>query len=90
MQGQPCLLGSSVFGYDDIYRAYQPFVQGWRQQSGSTPIDPFIVTVDVSKAFDAVNIDRLLQITLPFLQSSQYLMVKYAEVSEVVDLFQDL
>ena len=39
------------------------------------------MTVDVSKAFDAVHVDKLLQIATPILQSSQYLMVKYAEVT---------
>ena len=84
LQQQPALLGSSVFGYDDIYRAYHPFVQQWRQAAqpdGSTPLEPFLVTVDVSKAFDGININRLLQIARPVLRNLEYLMVKYAEVS---------
>ena len=84
LQQQPALLGSSVFGYDDIYRAYHPFVQQWRQAApldGCTPLEPFLVTVDVSKAFDGININRLLLIARPVLRNLEYLMVKYAEVS---------
>ena len=77
---QPVLLGSSVFGYDDIYRTYQPFIQQWRQSLAVHPSEPHLVTVDVSKAFDAVRVEKLLHMATPILQSSQYLMVKYAEV----------
>lgn len=81
LQRQPALLGSSVFGYDDIYRTYQPFVQQWRQIAANCYSEPYIVTVDVSKAFDAVHVEKLLQLATPLLQSSHYLMVKYAEVT---------
>lgn len=80
LQQQPGLLGSSVFGYDDIYRAYYSFILEWKKAAGQCPAEPYIVTVDVSRAFDAVCVDRLLKIASPVLQSSQYLMVKYAEV----------
>ncbi len=82
LQSQPALLGSSVFGYDDIYRTYQPFVQQWRRSDATGRREPYVVTVDVSKAFDAVLVEKLLQIAMPILQSSQYLMVKYSEVPD--------
>lgn len=56
-------------------------MQQWRRSAAVSHSEPHIVTVDVSKAFDAVNVEKLLQIATPILQSSQYLMVKYSEVS---------
>lgn len=84
LRRQPGLLGSSVFGYDDIYRTYQPFTQDWAQAAAHSPLELYIVTVDVSRAFDNVCVDRLLNIVAPVLQSRLYLMVKYAQVSPFV------
>ena len=81
-KAQPATLGSSVMGYDDIYARYEPFLQLWRTlgAAGGEPPQAYIVTVDVSKAFDAVDVELLLQIIEPLLASPQYLVVKYAEV----------
>ncbi len=45
------------------------------------PTTPYIVCVDVSKAFDNVDVRKLLDIVEPLLLSPEYLIVKYAEVS---------
>ena len=42
---------------------------------------PYIVSFDVSRAFDNVDVAQLLLLVEPLLQQPQYLMVKYTEVS---------
>ena len=41
---------------------------------------PYIVSFDVSRAYDNVDVAQLLQLVEPLLQQPNYLMVKYAEV----------
>lgn len=41
---------------------------------------PYIVSVDISRAFDNIDADKLLGIIEPLLRSPEYLIVKYAEV----------
>lgn len=41
---------------------------------------PYIVSVDVSRAFDNVDADLLLGIVEPLLRSPEYLILKYTEV----------
>lgn len=79
---QPELLGMSVFGYNEVYRVYQPFVKRWRacRSGGGGQAQPYLVTVDIKRAFDAVDIKKLVALAQPILQSSQYLMVKFSEV----------
>ena len=43
-------------------------------------VQPYLVTVDIKRAFDAVDIDKMVALAQPILQSSQYLMVKFSEV----------
>lgn len=45
------------------------------------PVVPYIVSFDVSRAFDNVDVAQLLLLVEPLLQQPQYLMVKYTEVS---------
>ena len=45
-----------------------------------TPPAPFIVSFDVSRAFDCVNVSRLLDLVEPLLRQREYLLVKYVEV----------
>lgn len=42
--------------------------------------EPYIVSVDVSRAFDNVDVDLLLGIVEPLLRSPEYLILKYTEV----------
>lgn len=78
---QPGLLGSSVFGYDDVFRTYKPFLQQWRAaEREGVDLTPCILTADVSRAFDAIDVTRLLPMAMPLLRQPEYLMVKYAEV----------
>lgn len=41
---------------------------------------PYIVSVDVSRAFDNIDAEMLLRIVEPLFQSQEYLIIKYAEV----------
>ncbi|KAK9817956.1 hypothetical protein WJX72_004857 [[Myrmecia] bisecta] len=79
---QPLSLGGSVFSYNDAYRRLHPFLRHWRaaaEASGTAPT-AYIVSVDVAKAFDNVNVEKLLSIVELLLQRPDYLVVKYAEV----------
>lgn len=41
---------------------------------------PYIVSVDVSRAFDNVDAELLLGIVVPLMRSPEYLIIKYTEV----------
>ncbi len=41
---------------------------------------PYIVSVDVSRAFDNIDAGMLLGIIEPLLRSPEYLIIKYSEV----------
>ncbi len=47
--------------------------------AGSRPA-PFLVSFDVSRAFDCVDATRLLDLAEPLLRRHDYLLVKYVEV----------
>jgi telomerase reverse transcriptase len=84
---QPHLLGSSVFGYNDAYCRLQPFVRRWRAAAaaaaaaGAPPPVPHLVSADVTRAFDHVDIPSLLALAEPLLRSEQYLVLRYHEVA---------
>ena len=42
---------------------------------------PYIVSIDVSRAFDNIDAEKLLRVVEPLFKSQEYLVVKYAEVS---------
>ena len=44
---------------------------------------PYIVSVDVSRAFDNIDASMLLGIIEPLLRSPEYLIIKYSEVCSV-------
>jgi len=46
----------------------------------SSPLIPYIVSVDVSRAFDHVDVTTLLDLVTQLLQSEKYLVVKYSEI----------
>ncbi|KAL4860163.1 Telomerase reverse transcriptase [Chlorella vulgaris] len=82
----PELLGASVFGYNDAYCKLHPFLRKWRAAAeaeaagGGALLQPFLVSVDVSRAFDSVDIQLLLSLVEPLLRHEQYLVLKYWEV----------
>lgn len=80
---QPGRLGSSVLGYNDAFAKLHPVLRQWRAKragcGGTAPV-PYIVSADVSRAFDHVNADKLIDIVEPMLRSQEYLIIKHVEV----------
>ena len=79
-------LGCSVFGYTDAYtklasvlRKFQERRRSCRGNKGQPP-QLFLVSADVSQAYDSINVDKLLSIIEPLLKSPHYLILKHAEV----------
>ncbi|KAJ8407974.1 hypothetical protein AAFF_G00262020 [Aldrovandia affinis] len=58
VQDRPSLLGSTVFGLQDIHRVLGPFAAG---QKGN-PRSLYFVKMDVSGAYDSLPHDKLLQV----------------------------
>ena len=44
-------------------------------------VQPYIVSVDITRAFDNINVSKLMQLVEPLFQCERYLLVKYQEVS---------
>ena len=40
----------------------------------------YVVAADVSRAFDGVDIDRLLRVVEPLLRAPEYVLIKHVEV----------
>ena len=84
---QPEALGSTVFGYNDAYTSLKPFLQRWRssaaaQQGPSPPSQqrPYLLSVDITRAFDSIDTELMLAIVAPVLQCHEYLIFRYLEV----------
>ena len=93
---QPNAFGATVFGYNDTFCKLQPFIRTWKAKknagasaaagvsssssSSSSKLGPYIVSVDVSRAFDHVDVTTLLELVSQLLQSENYLVVKYSEI----------
>ncbi|XP_078435925.1 telomerase reverse transcriptase [Wolffia australiana] len=75
----PQMLGASVFDYNDVYEVLYEFLAKLKNGSSSTP-NLFIVVADVSKAFDSINQDRLLDVMKDVIKSEEYLLRRYAQV----------
>ncbi|CAA6654698.1 unnamed protein product [Spirodela intermedia] len=75
----PLMVGASVFDYNDVYQVLYGFLA--RLKNGSTTVPKvFIVVADVSKAFDSINQDRLLDVMKDVIWKKEYLLRKYAQV----------
>jgi telomerase reverse transcriptase len=90
---QPEAFGSSTYGFNDIFCRYKPFLKKWKndrikaiQVGGSTRGTevPHAVCIDVSKAFDNVDIDTLLGICSSLLTSEKYTILKFTEIMTVM------
>ena len=79
-------LGCSVFGYNDAYAKLAPLLRKFQEQRRSCrgnsvqPPQLFLVSADVSQAYDSISVDKLLSIIEPLLKSPHYLILKHAEV----------
>ncbi|XP_057397207.1 telomerase reverse transcriptase isoform X1 [Balaenoptera acutorostrata] len=77
---RPGLLGASVLGMDDIYRAWQAFVLPLRAQGPVPPL--YFVKVDVAGAYDALPQDRLAKVIANVIRphENSYCVRQYAVV----------
>ena len=79
-------LGSSVFGYNDAYAKLAHVLRKFQERRRSCrgdivqPPQLFLVSADVSQAYDSINVDKLLSIIEALLKSPHYLILKHAEV----------
>ncbi|XP_016067684.1 PREDICTED: telomerase reverse transcriptase [Miniopterus natalensis] len=77
---RPDLLGASVLGMDDIYRAWHAFVLRMRAQDPVPQL--YFVKVDVMGAYDALPQDRLVEVIANIIkpQEHTYCLRQYAVV----------
>eukprot|EP00889_Picochlorum_renovo_P005579 jgi/Picre1/32609/NNA_007955.t1 len=93
----PTLFGSSMYGVNDIFCHYKPFVNKWRSDRKkeaalkSTTVSrlkekfgPYAVCVDVSRAFDNVDVSTLLGIISELLTAEEYTIVKFTEIVTIM------
>ncbi|WOL06367.1 hypothetical protein Cni_G15099 [Canna indica] len=77
---KPELLGSSVFGYNDVYQKIHQFLSKVKiRQSGKPNI--YIVVADVLKAFDSIDQDKLIGILDDILENDMYGISRHAMIS---------
>ncbi|KAI9168830.1 hypothetical protein LWI28_002543 [Acer negundo] len=76
---EPDKLGSSVFDYNDVYRKLCPFLIGLKNGLTTIP-DVFIVVSDVSKAFDSIDQDKLLDVMKDVVLKDRYLLERSHQV----------
>ncbi|KAK2994820.1 hypothetical protein RJ640_015779 [Escallonia rubra] len=76
---EPEKLGSSVFDYNDIYKKLWPFLSTLKSGLG-TASGVFIVVSDVSKAFDSVCQDKLLNVMKDIILKDNYLLKSFSQV----------
>lgn len=76
---EPEKLGSSVFDYNDVYRKFVPFLSLLRNGSSNVP-NVFMVVSDVSKAYDSVNQDKLINVMNDVIVDGEISLEKFAQV----------
>lgn len=81
------LSGAAVFGVHGIHGRLQPFIREWRRRGSGPgrragpPMPLFFVSVDVSKCYDSMKPDKLLEIIEPMFRSPDYTVQRYAVVT---------
>lgn len=94
---QPEAFGSSTFGFNDIFCRFKSFVMDWRAskatkaslggdegQAAVKDHGPYVVCVDVSRAFDNIDVATLMGVVSNLLTSEEYTILKYTEVLTVM------
>ncbi|KAL2612832.1 hypothetical protein R1flu_024524 [Riccia fluitans] len=71
--------GSSVFGYSDIHAKVLPFILQMKS-TGAVP-RLYMVVCDVTKAYDSIQQEKLLEIVSGYLRSYDYNVLKYTSVT---------
>ncbi|KAM0953164.1 putative RNA-directed DNA polymerase [Dioscorea sansibarensis] len=75
----PDKLGSSVFDYNDIYQNLRHFLSKSIKESSIMP-KIYIVVADVTKAFDSIDQDILINIMKDVIKNEEYAVRKYAQI----------
>ncbi|BBN17278.1 telomerase reverse transcriptase [Marchantia polymorpha subsp. ruderalis] len=73
-------LGSSVFGYSDIHSKVLPFILQIKASSTTVP-RLYMVVCDVTKAYDSIQQEKLLEIVSEYMRSFDYNVAKYTCVT---------
>jgi telomerase reverse transcriptase len=94
---QPEAFGSSTYGFNDIYCSYKPFVKQWRsdrvREISKNPdslkdiirdFGPHAVCVDVSRAFDNVDVRTLMSVISSLITAEEYTIFKFTEIITVM------
>ncbi|KAG6487749.1 hypothetical protein ZIOFF_056350 [Zingiber officinale] len=79
MAENPEKLGCSVFNYNDVYRKICHFLTEVKLRSQKT-LQIYVVVVDVLKAFDSIDQEKLLSILENIIGSNEYVMRKHAKI----------
>lgn len=79
MAEKPEKIGCSVFNYNDVYRKIHHFLADMKLRSQKTP-QIYIVVVDVLKAFDSIDQEKLLSILENIIDNHEYVMRKHAKI----------
>ncbi|WOK95814.1 telomerase reverse transcriptase isoform X5 [Canna indica] len=77
---KPELLGSSVFGYNDVYQKIHQFLSKVKIRQSEKP-NIYIVVADVLKAFDSIDQDKLIGILDDILENDMYGISRHAMIS---------
>ncbi|CAI9103096.1 OLC1v1001530C2 [Oldenlandia corymbosa var. corymbosa] len=76
---EPEKLGSSVFDYTDVYKRFVPFVNSLKRGSSTMPA-VYVIVSDVSKAFDSIDQNRLLNVMEDVISLDAYPLSKSLQV----------
>ncbi|XP_066572083.1 telomerase reverse transcriptase isoform X2 [Amia ocellicauda] len=80
---RPSLLGSSLFGIQDIYRVLGKYAEKTKKAQDSSACPQYFVKVDVASAFDNLPHDKLLDIVSDILSpvmDEEYSIRRYAQI----------
>ena len=72
-------LGASVFGYKDTYIKLLPFIVHLKGASGGLP-PIFMAVCDISKAYDTIKQDKLLEILYAIVRLPVYYILRYIAI----------
>lgn len=74
-----------MFGYDDVHAALHAHRRSWRPAQGGGSSNgpaprPYIVSVDVARAFESVDTRVVMALVEGLLRSPSYMIIKFSEV----------
>lgn len=73
------LLGSSAFGFQDIYEKVATFVKNWKKMWPEPPL--YFCSVDIKHSFDTINQETLSSYVNEIFSQPQYLVRKYNSIA---------